>query len=98
MLHSLPAILEELERTLIQGEDPMPLIGSIRWSEIVDWPKDRNEANTIKQKVSRINEIIIALYSPLRATLMVLGSGAPYKAKGEAELPPILTTRIEAQA
>jgi len=98
MLHSLPALLEELERTLIYGEDPMPLIGSIRWSEIVDWPKNHNEADSVKQRISRINEIIMALYSPLRATLMALGAGETYKPRGEATLPALLTTRIETQA
>jgi len=98
MLHSLPALLEELERTLVDGEDPMPLIGSVRWSEIVDWPKNHEEANTVKQKISRISEIILALYSPLRATLMVLGEGETYRAGGEATLPSLLTTRIETQA
>jgi hypothetical protein len=97
MLHSLPAVLEELERTLLHDEDPMPLIGSIRWSEIVDWPKNLDEANSVKRKVLQISDIISALYSPLRATLMVLGSGSPYKAKGNAELPAILTSRIEAE-
>jgi hypothetical protein len=98
MLHSLPALLEELERTLVHGEDPMPLIGSVRWSEMVDWPKDHGEASSIKQKISRISEIILALYSPLRATLMVLGAGESYRPKGEAALPLALTTRIETQA
>jgi len=98
MLHSLPALLEEIERKLIHGEDPTPLIGSIRWSEIVDWPKSRDEAKSVKQKISRINEIIMALYSPLRATLMALGEGETYKAKGAATLPALLTTRIETQA
>ena len=98
MLHSLPALLEELERTLVKGEDPMPLIGSIRWSEIVDWPKNIDEAQSVKRKISRVSEIITALYSPLRATLMALGSEAPYKAKGQAELPTAMTSRIEAQA
>ncbi|MCL1908002.1 MAG: hypothetical protein FWG12_01385 [Holophagaceae bacterium] len=98
MLHSLPALLDELERTLIQGEDPTPLIGSIRWSEIVDWPKDHDDSDRLKQKISRINEIILALYSPLRATILALGSDTPYKAKGQAELPTMYTSRIEAQA
>jgi hypothetical protein len=97
MLHSLPALLEELEQNLLHDEDPMPLIGSIRWSEIVDWPKSLDEAGTVKQKVSQISEIISALYSPVRATLMVLGSGSPYKAKGAADLPAVLTSRLEAE-
>jgi hypothetical protein len=100
MLHSLPALLEEIERSVIHGDDPMPLIGSVRWSEIVDWPKDLEEATSVKQKIARINEIIMALYSPLRATLMAFGSGSgtPYKAKGDAMLPQVLSTGIEAQA
>ncbi|MCL1892810.1 MAG: hypothetical protein FWG02_01065 [Holophagaceae bacterium] len=98
MLHSLPALLDELERTLIQGEDPMPLISAIRWSEIVDWPKDNEKAGQIRQKIERIGEIITALYSPLRATILALGSDVPYKAKCQAELPKVFTSRIEAQA
>jgi hypothetical protein len=76
----------------------MPLIGSVRWSEIVDWPKGLDEANSVKHKISRVNEIIMALYSPLRATLAALGSGSTYKAKGDAMLPADMTTRIETQA
>jgi hypothetical protein len=93
-------LLEEIERSLIHGDDPMPLIGSVRWSEIVDWPKDMDEATSIKRKIARINEIVSALYSPLRATLMAFGSGAgtPYKMKGDATLPSVLSTGIEAQA
>jgi hypothetical protein len=98
MLHSLPALLEEIERTLIQGEYPAPLIGSIRWSEIVDWPKNLDQASSLKHRIARINEIILALSSPLRATLMALGSDTPYKARGTAELPAAMMSRIEAQA
>jgi len=44
MLHSLPALLDELERRLMAGEDPMPLLGSVRWSEVIDWPRNWHEA------------------------------------------------------
>jgi len=98
MLHSLPAILEELDRTLLRSEDPTPLIASVRWSEIVDWPKDLEQAKAIKEKVARIKEILIQLGSPVRATIMALGSDAPYKMKGGPELPAFFTSRIEASA
>lgn len=29
MLHSLPALLDDLERRLIAGEDPLPLLGMV---------------------------------------------------------------------
>ena len=40
MLHSLPVLLDDLERRLIAGEDPLPLLGAVRWSELGGWPQD----------------------------------------------------------
>jgi len=98
MLHSLPALLDELDRTLLKAEDPTPLIASVRWSEIVDWPKDLEQAKSIRTKIARLKDIILQLGSPIRATLMVLGADSPYKMKGDSELPSCLTSRIEASA
>ena len=52
MLHSLPALLDELERRLVAGEDPLPLIGSVRWSEVIDWPRNREETLKIRRKLA----------------------------------------------
>jgi hypothetical protein len=98
MLHSLPALLEELDRTLLRGEDTIPLIGSVRWSEIVDWPKDIEQAKAIRAKIARIKEINPQISFSARATLTALSSDAPYKAKGGLELPASFTSRIEASA
>jgi hypothetical protein len=48
MLHSLPAVLDELERCLVASEDPLPLLGSIKWPEIIDWPKNFKDAKELK--------------------------------------------------
>jgi len=98
MLHSLPALLDELDRTLLRNEDTVPLISSVRWSEIVDWPKDLEQAKAIREKIARIKEINIQLSSPIRATIMALSSDSPYKMKGAPELPTVYTSRIEASA
>jgi hypothetical protein len=70
----------------------------VRWSEIVDWPKDLEQAKAIRAKIARIKEINIQLSSPVRATLMALSADAPYRMSGGPELPAYIASRIEASA
>jgi len=94
MLHSLPALLNELEQKLMAAEDPMPLLASIRWPELIDWPKTPEAASRLKQKLDGIRFLINGLQAPLRATLMRLNEGGTYAAKGGPNLPTTISLRI----
>lgn len=93
MLHSLPAMLNDLERKLVEGQDPLPLINSIRWGEVIDWPRTRDEAARMKERLERLRFLINGLQAPVRATLMRLAPEATYVAKGGANLPQLVSFR-----
>jgi hypothetical protein len=95
MLHSLPALLDELERRLMAGEDPMPLLGSVRWSEVIDWPRNWQEASRLKGRLGSISALITGLQAPLQATLLGLHQNAAYKARGSVDLPATISLRIQ---
>jgi len=95
MLHSLPTLLAELEHRLIAGEDPLPLLGSVRWPEVIDWPKDREEALRLRQRLASIQALIHGLQAPLRATLMGLNQEAAYQRKGSIPLPASLSLKFQ---
>jgi hypothetical protein len=95
MLHSLPAVLEELERCLLVGDDPTPLLGSIRWPDVIDWPRNALEARELKQRLASIHELINGLLAPLRATLMGLNQDAAYQNRGCVQLPSSLSLRFQ---
>ncbi|HJV22222.1 MAG TPA: hypothetical protein VJ570_05985 [Holophagaceae bacterium] len=69
MLHALPELLDALEGRLRLGEDPLPLLTGIRWSELVGWPQDLAEAQALKVRLRRIQVLVEGLQAPLRATL-----------------------------
>lgn len=94
MLHSLPALLDDLEQKLMAAEDPMPLLDSIRWQEVIDWPKTPEAATRLKHKLDGIKFLINGLQAPLRATLMRLNQGGTYAAKGDASLPTTISLRF----
>ena len=94
MLHSLPAVLDELERRLIAGDDPIPLLGAIRWPDVIDWPRSSEDARNLKLRLSSINALINGLQAPLRATLMGLNQSAAYQAVGVTP-PPVLSYRFQ---
>ena len=95
MLHSLPAMLDDLERRLIQGEDPLPLLSSVRWPNLMGWPQNPAEAQQFKQRSSSIAALINGLQAPLQATLLALNaSPAAYGAKGAVALPASLPLRF----
>jgi hypothetical protein len=95
MLHSMPAVLDELERRLMAGEDPTPLIGAVRWSEMIDWPRDRQEAMDLRGRLRGISALINGLQAPLQATLLGLHQSAAYKARGAMELPSTISLHIQ---
>lgn len=98
MLHSLPALLNDLERRLIAGEDPLPLLAGIRWPDLIEWPRNRQEALELKSRLSQITLLLNGLKAPLQATLMGLNLGSFYQAKGGFPLPASLSLRLEAHA
>lgn len=95
MLHSLPALLDELERRLVVGEDPTPLLGSVRWSDVIDWPRNQRDAVTLRERLSSISALINGLQAPLQATLLGLHQSAAYKARGGMEIPSTISVRIQ---
>ena len=94
MLHSLPALLDDLERRLIEGEDPLPLLGSVRWPNVGGWPQDPVEAKQLKQRISSISALINGLQAPLQATLLALNVSSGYGAKGSVAVPGPLSLRF----
>lgn len=72
MLHALPELLDALEARLRLGQDPLPLLNGIRWSELVGWPQDLGEAQALKFRLIRIQVLVEGLQAPLRATLAQL--------------------------
>lgn len=97
MLHSLPALLDDLEQRLMQGEDPLPLLGAVKWHDIVDWPKNTEEAMVIKRRLACINTLITGLNAPIQATIASLGGGLSYGAAGRLSTPPSLTRHFSQQ-
>lgn len=95
MLHSMPALLDELERRLMAGEDPMPLLGSVRWPEVIDWPRNKQEAANLRGRLGSLSVLITGLQAPLQATLLGLTQNAAYKAKGFVALPTTISLHIQ---
>jgi hypothetical protein len=94
MLHAVPDLLDTLEARLIAGEDPMGLLSSIRWSELVGWPQDRASSLALQHKVSSIQALVNGLQAPLRATLMGLAGGTAYGRDGNLAGGPVLAPRV----
>jgi hypothetical protein len=95
MLHSLPAVLKDLERCLIQGEDPLPIIGSIKWSEVIDWPSDLESALQMKRQVSGVSALVNGLNAPLHAALTGLSAYGPYGSSGAVSALKFVSSRLQ---
>ena len=95
MLHSLPAVLDDLERRLMSGEAPLPLIRGIRWPDLVDWPKDLAEARRLKGRIQGLKALINGLQGPVRATLMAMCENPAYQATGRMAPLEGLTFRFQ---
>lgn len=94
MLHALPALLDDLEARIVQGQDPMPLLSSIQWPDLVGWPQDLNEARRMKTRLERLKGLIHGLQAPLRATLMGLRAEPTYSLKGMSVQVPLSLGRL----
>jgi hypothetical protein len=94
MLHSLPALLDELEDQLIKGEDPLPLLASVRWQEIIGWPTSRQEAIRLQARLKNMKLLISALEAPMRVALTRLNKSGSYALKGGIPLPATLSVRL----
>ncbi len=87
MLHALPALLDDLERRLVQGEDPTGLLGSVKWAEVIDWPRTREDAIRLKTRLAGLQGLIQGLQAPLLAALSASGANPSYQPNGRVELP-----------
>lgn len=94
MLHALPALLDDLEARIVQGEDPTPLLSSIHWPELVGWPQDLGEAQGLKARLEILKGLIQGLQAPLRATLMALRVEPTYSLKGMSPQPALSLGRL----
>lgn len=95
MLHALPALLDDLERRLIQGEDPLPLLSTIRWAEIIDWPQTQESAKKLKLRLVGLQQLLNGLQAPLNAALSAAGANPSYQSTGRVELSPHFTLGIQ---
>ena len=77
------------------GEDPLPLLGSVRWPEVIDWPRNQQEAAKLRGRLGSISTLIKGLQAPLQATLLGLTHNAAYKAKGFIALPTTISLHIQ---
>jgi hypothetical protein len=98
MLHSLPALLDELEKKLMAAEDPLPMLSGIRWPEVIDWPRTPEAASRLNRKLQGIQFLINGLQAPLHATLTHLHQGATYVKRGGPNLPPTISIRLRGLA
>jgi len=98
MLHSLPELLNDLEQKLIAGEDPLPLLASVRWHEIIGWPMDRTQALALQVRAQNLQLLIGALEAPVRVTLAKLHPTATYGIRGGQPLPGTVSVRLHQSA
>ena len=88
MLHSVPALVDELEARLVSGQDPMPLLASVDWSQLVGWPVDLEQARRLKWRIGEAMSLLRGLNAPVRATLLALNGSATYRpVSGRPVLP-----------
>lgn len=78
MLHALPDLLDALEAQLVHGQDPLPLLTGIRWSELVGWPQDLAQAQALKARLQRVQVLVEGLQAPLRAAMAQLQEAPVY--------------------
>lgn len=88
MLHSVPALVDELESRLISGQDPIPLLSTVDWGQLVGWPVDLEEARRLKWRISEVMSLLHGLNAPVRATLLALSGSTTYQPRPKGtELP-----------
>jgi hypothetical protein len=97
MLHSVPALVDELESRLLAGKDPLPVLNSVQWSQLIGWPTNLEEAKRLKGRVRAVLTLLQGLQAPVRATLMALNPDVTYgpgREKAATLLPPRLHHQI----
>lgn len=97
MLHSVPALVDELESCLIASRDPIPLLNSVQWSQLIGWPTNLDEAKRLKARVEAVISLLHGVQAPVRATLMALNPDPTYgpgRERAADLLPPRLHHRI----
>ncbi len=97
MLHSVPALVDELESSLLADKDPIPLLNSVQWSQLIGWPTNLDEARRLKRRVEAVMALLHGLHAPVRATLMTLNPDVTYgpgRERAADLLPPRLHHRI----
>lgn len=94
MLHSLPALLDELEQQLVRGADPIPLLGSFRWQDLIDWPKTLEDAQVMKRRLHALQTLIQGLQAPVQAALKSLAPDLSYKPMGVVPMAVPVSVRI----
>jgi hypothetical protein len=82
MLHALPELLDALEAKLIAGDDPLPLLMGVRWSELVGWPENLAEVQALKLRIRSLDQIVQGLHAPLRAAMTELQAPPVYGPSG----------------
>lgn len=82
MLHALPELLDAFEAKLVAGEDPMPLLQGVRWSEVVGWPEHLQQARALQSRVLRLDALVKGLHAPLKAALARLQDAPTYGPSG----------------
>lgn len=90
MLHSVPALVDELEARLVSGKDPLPLLASVEWGKLVGWPADLDQALRLKWRIREVMSLLGGLNAPVRATLMALNGSPTYqRGNGKHSLPAV---------
>ena len=79
MLHSVPALVDELEARIVSGQDPMPLLASVDWGQLVGWPVDLAQARRLKWRIGEVMSLLRGVNAPVRATLMALNGEPTYR-------------------
>jgi hypothetical protein len=88
MLHSVPALLDELEARLLSGQDPIPLLSTVSWGQLVGWPVDLDQARRLKWRIGEVMSLLNGLNAPVRATLLALNASSTYQpGSGRSNLP-----------
>lgn len=79
MLHSVPALVDELEAKLVAGQDPLPLLASVDWRQLVGWPVNLEQARRLKQRVTAVLTLVRGLHAPVAATLAATSGAVTYR-------------------
>lgn len=89
MLHSVPALVDELESRLIAGLDPLPLLATVEWRQLVGWPVDLEQARRLKRRIGEVQNLLRGLEAPVRATLATVSGSVTYRLGNAMDRVPL---------